>query len=104
MNIFRSWTFLAPILNPQAALPQVAFQQVKHSLRRPAIEAVKAANERDASRWTESWFSEAGQQQIREAVQKSLKDSSQSIRVCAIANKSRELTSKGFKCLRRRWK
>ncbi|HZS41641.1 MAG TPA: enoyl-CoA hydratase/isomerase family protein [Polyangia bacterium] len=49
-------------------LPQVAFQQVKRSLRRPAIEAVKAANERDAGRWTESWFSESGQQRIREAV------------------------------------
>ncbi len=50
-------------------LPQVAFQQVKQSLRKPAIDAVNAANARDAGRWTESWFSESGQQRIREAVE-----------------------------------
>jgi enoyl-CoA hydratase len=54
----------------RAALPQFAFQQVKHSLRKPAIDAVHAANARDASRWTESWFSESGQQRVREAVER----------------------------------
>ncbi len=51
-------------------LPQVAFQQVKHSLRKPAIDTINAANARDASRWTESWFSESGQERIREAVER----------------------------------
>lgn len=51
-------------------LPQVAFQQVKHSIRRPTIQTVKEANQRDASRWAESWFSEAGQQRIHEAVER----------------------------------
>jgi Delta3-Delta2-enoyl-CoA isomerase len=54
----------------RAALPQVAFQQVKRALRRPVIATVKEDNSRDASRWTESWFSGAGQEQIRAAVER----------------------------------
>src|SRR4051812_6239137 len=50
-----------------AALPSIAFQAVKHALRRPVTESIRAQNDRDASRWTETWFSDAGQAQLRAA-------------------------------------
>ncbi len=51
-----------------ASLPSAAFAQVKRSLRRPISAAITAQNAHDASRWTETWFSESGQSRIRAAV------------------------------------
>jgi enoyl-CoA hydratase len=51
-----------------AALPSLAFAQVKRALRRPAIAAIRThgAEERDA--WLDTWFSDEGRRRVGEAV------------------------------------
>jgi enoyl-CoA hydratase len=53
-----------------AALPAAAFAQVKRSLRRPVSRAIADQNAHDSARWTETWFTEAGQARIKAAVAK----------------------------------
>jgi enoyl-CoA hydratase len=51
-----------------AALPSAAYAQVKRSLRRPVSRAIVDQNAHDSARWTETWFTEAGQARIKAAV------------------------------------
>jgi enoyl-CoA hydratase len=50
------------------ALPASAFRQVKAALRRPASQAVRAGQGEHADAWVTTWFSEGGQDRLREAV------------------------------------
>ena len=51
-----------------ALLPASSFAQVKASLRRPAIDAIRARSVEDRGAWVELWFSPSGQQGVRAAV------------------------------------
>jgi len=51
-----------------AAIPPVAFAQVKAMLRAPVVERVRAEAAVDAARWTATWFSADGQARLRAAV------------------------------------
>jgi enoyl-CoA hydratase len=51
-----------------ASLPATAARQVKAALRRPVVEAIRAAGDGDAQRWTGIWFTDEGRRLVREAV------------------------------------
>jgi enoyl-CoA hydratase len=54
-----------------AALPSLAFAQVKRQLRGPVAAAARQAGARgEATRWVDTWFSADGQERIRGAVAK----------------------------------
>ena len=53
-----------------AELPLAGFAQVKAALRTPTANAVRAAGDADARRWTATWFTDDAQARIGAAVSK----------------------------------
>jgi len=53
-----------------ASVPSLALAQVKLGYRRPAIEAIRSRGAEETERWLDTWFSDAAQTRLREAVQK----------------------------------
>lgn len=51
-----------------AALPPLAFAQVKSALRRPAVEEAARHREPETERWLDTWFSADAQKRLRDAV------------------------------------
>jgi enoyl-CoA hydratase len=52
-----------------AALPSLAFAQVKRCLRAPAAEAVRALGGAESARWLDTWFSEEGRRLVGRTVE-----------------------------------
>ncbi len=53
-----------------AAIAPTSYRQIKESLRRPALEAIRAGSGLQADGWVATWFSAGGQERIRAAVEK----------------------------------
>jgi len=51
-----------------ATLPASGFSEIKHSVRRPAIEIIERTARQDTERWLDNWFSPTGRQLVGQIV------------------------------------